>query len=164
MWVQSLERIVPCKAMLLGWCAIGVFEWSSCVCLSPLIAFSVSKEISLVYLVHSMRCSDSSYANNKASSLNHLCWFVRGRERHRQRTQGMWEWHTTMNWTWTNTIEIPRQYTHIIMKRRQCNKPSLLNKRANWQLVKTLCHCKLKLEAEPFNGSRSSSLCSETCT
>lgn len=36
-----------------------VFEWKSCACLSPFIAFSVSKVISLVNLLHSPRCSDS---------------------------------------------------------------------------------------------------------
>ncbi len=75
-------KMAPCKAMLLGWCALNVFEGTSSACLSPLIAFNVSKEISLVNLVHALRCSDRSYANNKASSLIHLCWFVMGWMRH----------------------------------------------------------------------------------
>lgn len=75
-------KMAPCKAMLLGCCALNVFEGTRCACLSPLIAFNVSKEISLVNLVHALRCSDRSYANNKASSLIHLCWFVMGWRRH----------------------------------------------------------------------------------
>lgn len=63
-------KMAPCKAMPLGWCALGVFEWKSCACLSPFIPFSVSKEISLVNLLHSQRCSDSHMLIN-----HHLYWF-----------------------------------------------------------------------------------------
>lgn len=136
MWVQSLEWKWH-LAKLLEWCALDVFEGTSCACLSPLIAFSVSKEISLVNLVPALRCSDRSYANYKASSLIHLCCFVRGGMRHIDKHTGFLE-KASYHELDVNKIHriIKMVHSHYYESEKvqhsiSRNKPHLLNERTN---------------------------------
>lgn len=70
-------KMAPCKAMPLGWCALGVFEWKSCACLSPFIPFSVSKEILLVNLFAFTEVFRQSYADKSSPILIFFCTLCR---------------------------------------------------------------------------------------